>query len=215
MFRNKLYESTGGTTDLPQTKSLFGILDLSIGKIKPKVELNKVSYFGEGITFCNGKVFQLTYKNRLCFAYDAFTFKKTNEYTLPTQEGWGITTDGTYLIMSDGTHNLTYINPIDFSVVKTLCVIENNTLVEQLNELEFINGFVYANIWLTNKIVKIDTTSGEIVGYLDLTSLAYDAKNIYPGAMEMNGIAFDSSKSSLYVTGKMWPKLYELSFNCR
>lgn len=209
----KLYESTGATTDLPKTKSLFGIVDLTTGKIDTKVELDKQKYFGEGITFLNGQVFQLTYKTKVGFVYDAATFKKKKEFTFPSEEGWGLTTDGINLIMSDGTSTLTYLDPVSLQMIKKISVVEDGYAKNNLNELEYINGFIYANIWMTNTIVKIDTNNGNVVGKLDLGSLAYDAKNLYSGSLEMNGIAYDSLANRIFVTGKLWPKIYELEIN--
>ncbi len=143
----KLYESTGATENLPQTKSLFGEVDLKTGKIDVKAELDRNIYFGEGITFLNGKVFQLTYKNQMGFVYDGKTFKNIGKFTYTNREGWGLTTDGKSLIMSDGTSYITYLDPTSFAVTKTLDVAENNYVVENINELEYIKGFTKWNIF--------------------------------------------------------------------
>jgi glutaminyl-peptide cyclotransferase len=206
----KLFESTGATKELAQTKSLFGIVDLTTGKIETKVELDRAKYFGEGITFLNGKVYQLTYQTKIGFIYDATTFKKIKEFTFSNKEGWGMTTDGTNLIMSDGTNILTYLDPDSLKVVKTLFVTENGFVKNYLNELEYIKGYIYANIWTTNTIVKINPADGVIVGKLDLSSLASEAKSLNPGSLEMNGIAYDSINDKILVTGKLWPKIFEI-----
>lgn len=208
----KLYESTGATKELPQTRSLFGIVDLTTGKIDKKVEIDK-KYFGEGITFLNGKVFQLTYKTKIGFVYDTITFKRIKEFTFPSKEGWGLTTDGTNLIMSDGTYELTYLDPVTFQTVKKVSVTENGCAKGYLNELEYIKGYIFANIWTTNTIVKINPTNGAVVGKLDLNSLVFEIKNIYPNSLEMNGIAYDSITNRIFVTGKLWPKIYELQID--
>ncbi|MGQ1946049.1 glutaminyl-peptide cyclotransferase [Geofilum sp. OHC36d9] len=213
IHNSKLYESTGATGSLPQTRSLFGVVDLETGKIDTKVEIDRFKYFGEGITFLNGKVFQLTYKAKIGFVYDATTFKKLNEFTFSNKEGWGLTTDGTNLIMSDGTNVLTYLNPVTLQPVKTISVTENGYAKDYLNELEYIKGYIFANIWTTNTIVKIDPTDGKVVGKLDLSSLASEAKNIYLGSLEMNGIAYDSIANHIFVTGKLWPEIYELQID--
>ena len=210
---NKLFESTGGADNLPQTKSLFGEVDLKTGKIAVKAELDKTIYFGEGIVFLNGKVYQLTYKNQMAFIYDSKSFKQVGTFNYANREGWGMTTDGKYLIMSDGTSYLTYLDPTTYAVVKTLDVAENGYVVEKLNELEYIKGFIYANIWTTNTIVKIDPKTGDVVGKLDLTALAQDSKSKNPDALEMNGIAYDSLNNKVLVTGKLWPSIYEIKFN--
>jgi len=115
--------------------------------------------------------------------------------------------------MSDGTHKLTYLDPNTLQATKTLSISENGYVKEKLNELEFINGYIYANIWMTNTIVKINPENGNVVGLLDLTSIADEAKNLYPWSQEMNGIAYDSVTDKIFVTGKMWPKIYEIKFN--
>lgn len=206
----QLYESTGATIDLPQTKSLFGVVDLTTGKINVKVEIDRLKYFGEGITILNGKVYQLTYKTKIGFVFDATTFKRIREFSFSNKEGWGLTTDGTNLIMSDGTYELTYLDPITLQPIKKIKVTENGSVKENLNELEYIKGYVFANIWTTNTIVKINPEDGRIMGKLDLTPLHNDSKSLYPGSLEMNGIAYDSISNRMFVTGKMWPKIYEL-----
>lgn len=209
----KLFESTGATSQLPQTRSLFGIVDLQTGKIDVKAELDKTKYFGEGIVILNNKIYQLTYQTKIGFIYDAKTYKKIGEFTFPSNEGWGFTTDGTYLIMSDGTNMLTYLDPENLSKVKSIAVSENGYALDYLNELEYINGFIYANVWGKNSIVKIDTANGAVVSKMDLTSLAEEAKKISDGSKEMNGIAYDAVNNKIYVTGKMWPKIYEIKFS--
>lgn len=209
---DKLFESTGATDNLPQTRSLFGIVDLKTGKIDVKAELDRAIYFGEGIVFLNNKVFQLTYKNQVGFIYDGKTYKNIGKFNYTNREGWGLTTDGKSLIMSDGTSYLTYLNPESFAVEKVLDVAENDYVVENLNELEYIKGFIYANVWTTNTIVKIDPATGDVVGKLDLSSLSNESKLKSPGSLEMNGIAYDPVNDKVLVTGKMWPTIYEIKF---
>jgi glutamine cyclotransferase len=208
----KLFESTGATDNLPQTRSLFGIVDLKTGKIDVKAELDRNIYFGEGIAFLNNKIFQLTYKNQIAFVYDAKTYKNTGKFSYANREGWGLTTDGKSLIMSDGTSYLTFLNPESFAVEKVLDVAENDYVLENLNELEYINGFIYANIWTTNTIVKIDPATGDVVGKMDLSALSNESKMKNPGSLEMNGIAYDPASGKIVVTGKMWPTIYEIKF---
>ncbi len=213
IHNGEFYESTGAMEGLPQTRSLFGVLDLNTGKIETKVELNSEIYFGEGITFLNGKVYQLTYKSKTGFVYDATTFSKLREFTFPSEEGWGMTTNGENLIMSDGTNTLTFLNPNTLAVVKTLAVSENGYAKDYLNELEYINGYIYANIWGTTSIAKIDIGNGNIVGEINLLSLAQDSYYNYQGSLEMNGIAYDTITDIMYVTGKMWPKVYQIKLD--
>jgi glutaminyl-peptide cyclotransferase len=209
----QLYESTGTEPSMPDDRrSLFGVVDPKTGKISAKAELDREKYFGEGIVFLNGKVYQLTYTTKIGFIYDAKTFKKLGEFTFPSKEGWGMTTDGTYLIMSDGTSNISYLDPNTFRLAKVLGVTDNNGPVSNINELELIKGFLYANQWQTNYILKIDPSSGKVVGKLDLSSLAESARNKYAGSEVMNGIAYDSTTGQILVTGKLWPEIYEIRF---
>jgi glutamine cyclotransferase len=208
----KLFESTGATENLPQTRSLFGIVDLKTGKIDVKAELDRNIYFGEGIVILKDKVFQVTYKNQMGFIYDAKTFKNIGKFNYTNKEGWCLTTDGNSIIMSDGTSYITYLDPTSFAVTKVLDVAENNYVLVNINELEYIKGFIYANIWMTNTIVKIDPNTGDVVGKMDLTSIAEECKTKNPGAAEMNGIAYDSISNKILVTGKLWPTIYEIKF---
>jgi glutamine cyclotransferase len=209
----QLYEATGTEPEMPESRrSMFGTVDLSTGKITPKATLDRNKYFGEGIVFLNGKVYQLTYTTKIGFIYDAKTFKKLGEFTFPSKEGWGMTTDGVHLIMSDGSSNINYLDPNTFQLVKVLGVTDNNGPVSNINELELIKGYIYANQWQTNYILKIDTASGKVVGKMNLDGLENDARNKYPGAEVLNGIAYDSTTNKVYVTGKLWPSIYEIKF---
>jgi glutamine cyclotransferase len=231
----QLYESTGTEPEMPaDRRSLFGSVDLNTGKIIPKVELDRKKFFGEGIAFLNGKVYQLTYTTKTGFIYDAKTFKKLGEFTFPSNEGWGMTTDGKYLVMSDGSSNINYFNPDSthpevvtieysdstkstktlpgFKLVRILGVSDNNGPVSNINELELINGFLYANQWQTNYILKIDPASGKVVGRLNMDALASQVKSQYSGAEVLNGIAYDSTSGKIYVTGKLWPSIFEIKF---
>jgi len=207
-----LFESTGSPINQKQTKSVFGILDTSTGKINVKAELDRNRYFGEGIAILKNKVYQLTWKNQTGFIYDAKTFKSLGQFSFANKEGWGLTTDGTYLIMSDGTHKITYINPSNLKVIKTIEVTNNRYVEDNLNELEFINGYIYANVYQKNYIVKIDTSNGNVTGILDLSSLVDRAQIKSSGAEVLNGIAFDSITNRIFVTGKLWPDIYQIDF---
>jgi glutamine cyclotransferase len=213
VHNNQVFESTGSPDELSETSSIIGILDLKTGALDKKVTLDKSQYFGEGITILNDKIYQLTYKTKVGFVYDLKTFKKIRDFSFSNNEGWGLTNDGKSLIMSDGTYNLTYLDPNTLSVIKTLPVREGGYAKEQINELEYIKGFIYANIWQTNEIVKIDPATGNIVAKIDLGTLAADARTKYARSLEMNGIAFDSTTNKVYITGKMWPKVYEIDFS--
>ena len=207
---NQLYESTGYTAELPQTRSLFGVIDRATGRITKKVELDTSRYFGEGISFLRGKVYQLTYRTKVGFVYDAQTFKRLSEFAIPGIEGWGMTTDGSSLILSDSSSTLWYLDPSTLKTKRTLPVSENDVPVFLLNELEYIRGYIYANVYTKNYIVKIDPSNGHVVARLDLSSLEAAAMNKYPGSMQMNGIAYDSMADKIYITGKMWPSIYAI-----
>lgn len=207
----QLYESTGSPDEV--TKSMIGITDLKTGKFQKKIELDNKIYFGEGICALEGKLYQMTYKNQQGFVYDLKSFKQIATFAYSNAEGWGMTTDGKHLIMSDGTDVITYWNPKDLKPIKTLKVTGNGVPQNYLNELEFIKGYIYANIWMSNVIVKIDPTSGVIVGQIDLSPLVYDAKTKSANAEVLNGIAYDAVTDKIYVTGKLWKNIYEVQFD--
>jgi glutaminyl-peptide cyclotransferase len=209
---NQLFESTGSPEEFPKTRSVFGIVDLNTGKIGIKVELDRNTYFGEGIVIFDGKIYQLTYKNQTGFIYDLNSYKKVGSFKYSNKEGWGLTTDGKNIIMSDGTNIITYLDPDSLKVVKTLNVTFNGSSALYVNELEFIHGYIYANIWTTNNIAKIDPKTGIIVGIIDLSSLFYEARKSYPMSEATNGIAYDSLKDRIFVTGKFWPTIYQIKF---
>lgn len=209
----KLYESTGSTEYYPYGKSSIGILDLEKGKLELKAELDKKVYFGEGIVILNNKIYQLTYTTQIGFVYDLKTFKQIGQFNYSNKEGWGLTTNGKELIMSDGTFNLTFMDPETFKVTKTLAVTENGFAQDNLNELEYVNGFIYANIWMNNTVVKIDPESGKIIAKLNLNPLLEEARTTHRSSLEMNGIAYDSITKRFLVTGKFWPTVYEIKFD--
>jgi glutaminyl-peptide cyclotransferase len=202
-----LYESTG-----LYGASWVGPVSLTTGKIDRKVNLND-QFFGEGIAILNGKVFHLTWQNKKGFVYDLKTFKKLKEFSYVT-EGWGLTTDGKDLIMSDGSSNLFYLNPDTLKVYKTVTVIDNYGPVPNLNELEFIDGYIYANQWQTPYILKINPADGKVVARMDFKNLETDLGSKNPGFnfsdYVLNGIAYDSVSKKLFVTGKKWPTMYEI-----
>ncbi len=210
--KQQLFESTGAPEHLPQTFSAFGTVDLKTGKFDKKVEIDKKVYFGEGILFLKNKIYQLTYQNQVGFIYDPKTYNSLGQFGFTNKEGWGMTTEGEHLIFSDGTCNLTYMEPDNFKVVKTLAVVENGYGLYNLNELEYIKGYIYANVWMTNRIVKIDPKTGEVVGELNLDALNTETKTEDPNIGEMNGIAYDSISDKILITGKLWPKIYEIQF---
>jgi glutaminyl-peptide cyclotransferase len=203
VHEGQLYESTG-----QEGASWVGVLDIATGKPVRQTRLEQ-KYFGEGITILNGKIYQLTWKNRTGFIYKLSNLEKLGTFTYQT-EGWGITTDGQQLIMSDGTNKLYFLDTVDFSVKRTLEVKEGNRQVNNLNELEWINGSIYANIWQTTRIAKIDPATGFVDGYMDLSLIADQALSRNPSADVLNGIAWHSGTKSMLVTGKYWPNIFVL-----
>lgn len=215
LFNGKLYEGSGDYNN-----SALKIVNLKTGVAEQTHKIGKNaadSTFGEGITILKGKLYQLTWKEKLVYVYDVKDISKPVKTFNWISEGWGITNDGTNLIISDGVSpNLYFVNPETFQVQRTQGVESNEGPQYNLNELEYIDGFVYANIWQKDIIVKIDPASGHIVGKMDLSGLLnqYAAKEIADKPADvLNGIAYDSATKKMYVTGKWWPKLFELSVN--
>jgi glutamine cyclotransferase len=202
---NKLFESTGD----PNTtgSSLVGEIALETGKINRRTGLDN-TFFGEGITILGDKIFQITWKNQTCFVYNAPDFAKLKTFTY-TGEGWGICNDGKYLIMSDGTDRLSYRDPETFELLKTVDVYTNEGPITKLNELEWINGLIYANIYTTNLVAVIDPAYGKVMAIIDATELVRRGKGTGNGEV-LNGIAYNSSNRKIYMTGKFWPKLFEI-----
>lgn len=209
-YNGELFESTGSPQELSNSGTWIASIDLKTGKYDRKVNLG-TRYFGEGITFIDGKVFQLTWKDRKGFVYDAKTFKLIKEFPF-NDDGWGMTNDGKNLIISTGSSNIYYLSPDSLTFVKKVGVQDNNGYVGSINELEYINGYIYANKWLTNEILKIDPNTGYVVAKLDLSRQVAEVKNKFAGAQEMNGIAYDSITGKTYVTGKKWPLIYEIKW---
>ncbi len=205
IHQGKLYESTG------QKQSYIGIVDIASGKTEKKVVLDD-QYFGEGITILNNKLYQLTWQSHVGFVYDAKTFEKIKEFSYPT-EGWGLTHDNHHLIMTDGTEKLIYLDTVTLKPVKTIQVKDKYGFATKLNELEYMEGFILANQWESNRILKIDPQTGMVVGSLDLTPLVQEAKMDNPRADVLNGIAYHTNTKLLIVTGKLWPSAYVLQLN--
>ncbi len=209
-FHDKqLYESTGAPETQTQYKTVIGIIDTINGKLNAKIDLGR-TYFGEGAIILNDKFYQLTYKNQIGFVYDAKTYKQINRFTYKNKEGWGLTTDGVSLIMSDGTNVLTYLDPITLQPTKTINVTNAGYAEDNINELEFIDGYIYANIWTKNYIVKIDIKTGKVVGVMDCSQLSDEAHRTNPESDVLNGIAYDPITKRMFVTGKGFPKVYVL-----
>jgi glutamine cyclotransferase len=200
----RLFESTG------QSNSWIAEVAITTGKQDKKVILDP-KYFGEGITILNNKIYQLTWQSKTGFIYDLKTFEKKGEFTYD-HEGWGITHDGKNLIVSDGTDKLRFLDTLTLKEISSVLVKDHAIKRDSLNELEFINGFVYANLWLTNTIVKIDPQNGNVVGKLDLSKIGEEVREKSPRADVLNGIAYEKKSKTVLITGKQWPACYAIRF---
>lgn len=207
-----LYESTG-----QERKSAIRKIDIETGKVVQKVDL-PADNFGEGITLLNGKIYSLTWQNRIARVYDINDFKLLKEFSYQG-EGWGITNDGTDLYMTDSTHVIRVVDPETFRSKRMIAVMrEDGRPLMNINELEFVKGEIWANIWHSerpetlgkpNYIARIDPASGKIVGWIDLDGISPDDTR-RDSENTLNGIAYDPATERIWVTGKMWRKLYEI-----
>jgi glutamine cyclotransferase len=196
-----LYESTGIAG-----QSTLRKVALQTGEVVQKVNLPP-QYFGEGLTIFHGKIYQLTWMSKKGFVYDLRTLRRVGEFPYDT-EGWGLTHDDASLIMSDGTNKIRYLDPVSFAVTRTLEVYAGGEAVVNVNELEHINGEIFANIWHSPRIARIDEHSGQVVAWIDLTTLAAKENRGEEGVL--NGIAYDKTGDRLFVTGKNWAKVLEI-----
>jgi glutaminyl-peptide cyclotransferase len=207
-YKGKLYEGTGDY----ETSSLR-ITDYKTGKVERKHMMGTDKIFGEGITIFKNKIYQLTWENNIVYVYDVNNIDKPIKTFNWPYQGWGITNNGTDLIISDGTAKLYFVNADDFRLKSTISVTENGSQVYELNELEYVDGFVFANIYQTDKIVKIDPASGFVVGKINFGDALKNRFAITGRTDYFNGIAYDSATKKFLITGKRWPKMFELKFN--
>jgi len=198
-----LYEGTGFYNE-----SSLRRIELKTGKILQIFSLPH-DLFGEGITIFKNEVIQLTWLEHRGLVYDRQTFKMLRDFSYTTQ-GWGLTNNGSHLIMSDGTANLYFLNPVTFEVVGQV-EVKNDSIVTGLNELEYVKGEIYANVWHEQYILRIDPKSGQVKGWIDLSKLV-DYDKLGPEDV-LNGIAYNSEDDLMYVTGKRWPQLFEIRLN--
>jgi glutamine cyclotransferase len=209
LVRNgNLLESTGlnGRSSLRE-------VELATGRVLKQVPVAR-EYFAEGLTVIGDRAFQLTWQSQKGFVYDADTFRLLREFTYEG-EGWGLATDGKVLVLSDGTPRIRFLDPDTFRVLRTIEVTLDGKPLDRLNELEWINGEIFANVWQTDNIVRIDPATGRVRGVIDFSALLPAAERI-PGETDvLNGIAFDAATGRLLVTGKQWPKLYEVRLKAR
>jgi len=197
-----LYEGTG----LFRNSSLRKI-DLESGKVL-KIKKIPDRFFGEGITIFGDRIIQLTWKGNIGFVYNKNTFNLTDRFNYP-YEGWGICQDGKYLIVSDGTSTIRFLEPDNFREISRITVQENGTPINNINELEYVKGEIYANIWQSEFIAKINPLNGSISGWIDLTGLL-KMENVEKKVDVLNGIAYDRENDRLFVTGKLWPFVFEI-----
>ncbi len=195
------YEGTGlvGRSSVRRVK-------VETGEVLQKRDV-PLPHFGEGITLFGGKLLQLTWQSGVAFAYDPATFRQLNTFKY-AGEGWGLTHDQTHLFMSDGTEYLRVLDPATFREVRRVRVTAVGQPVKNLNELEFVKGEVLANVWMTDYIARINPTTGIVSGYLDLRGLVRP-RDVSPDAV-LNGIAYDDKADRLFVTGKLWPRIFEI-----
>jgi glutamine cyclotransferase len=197
-----LYEGTG-----LYGESTLRKVELETGAVLKDYHLPD-QFFGEGVTLWDGTLLQLTWRSGAGFVYDKTSFVLLSEFNYPT-EGWGITHDGKRLIMSDGTATLHFLDPATFEGIGRIKVHDNGVPVTKLNELEYVNGEVYANVWQTNRIAMIAPETGQVVGWIELEGLLTEEDYSYSVDV-LNGIAYDAEHDRLFVTGKYWPKLFEI-----
>ncbi len=196
-----LYESTGlnGRSSLRMT-------DLATGKVLQQQGVPS-QYFAEGMTNFAGKLYQLTWQSGKAFVYDRFSFQLLREHSY-TGEGWGLTNDGKRLILSDGTAQIRFMDPVTFAVTGKITVTDEGRPVERLNELEYVRGEILANVWQTELIARISPVTGKVLGWIDLSGILPPADA--HGVDVLNGIAYDAKQDRLFVTGKLWPKIFEI-----
>jgi len=198
-----LYESTG-----LNGKSSLRMVDLNTGAVLQKYDL-PAEYFGEGLTEWGSTLIQLTWKAHTAFVYDRFSFSVLRTFEYPG-EGWGLTHDSTQLILSDGTSFLRFLDPKSFRETRRIRVVDQTgRAVDNLNELEFVHGEIYANVWHADKIARISPQTGKVLAWIDLSGII-DPRELHGGDAVLNGIAYDAAADRLFITGKLWPKLFEI-----
>lgn len=205
-YKGELYEGTGDPGYIGKTRLMK--VDLKTGKPLRSISLSN-KFFGEGITILRDTVYQLTWQEHKVFVYTYNDFKKIKEYNIDT-EGWGITNDGQKLIVSTGSGVLYFYDPSTFRLLSKSSIMEGNSQAFNLNELEYIDGFVYANQYTYPYILKIDPVAARVVAKYDVTDMWKRVQGIDPEVDVPNGIAYDSTTKKIYVTGKYWPEMYEI-----
>ena len=207
IYNGKLYESGGDFKN-----SFLQVGDLKTGKIDKTHKMGTDSIFGEGITILNGKIYQLTWRTHEVYVYDVKDITKViQQFTWP-YEGWGMTNNGTDLIITTGGTDMYFVDPTNFKIKNTVHIHDDYGPVDSVNELEYVDGFVYGNEYTKKDILKINPQTGEVVGKMNFNNLP--GTDSIPGRTEyFNGIAYDSTSKSFFITGKRWPKIYEVKLN--
>lgn len=203
MHEGRLFEGTG-----IKKQSWLAEIALETGRQLKKKDLDG-AYFGEGITVLNEKIYQLSWKSRKGFIYDLQTLQPVGEFDY-NFEGWGLTHNGTQLIASDGSHKLYYLDSLSLKECRRLTIKEGRKKARELNELEYIGGYIFANQWKTDFVLIIDPAREKVVAKLDLSPLVEEVKRTHPEAGELNGIAWDSKSGDILITGKYWPKIFAI-----
>ncbi|HEX8028182.1 MAG TPA: glutaminyl-peptide cyclotransferase [Vicinamibacterales bacterium] len=202
----QFYESTG-----LQGESTLRRVDIATGKTLQRIDVPK-EYFAEGLALVGDELLQLTWQHKLGFVYDRKTFKQKRTFSYKT-EGWGLAHDGaSRLVMSDGSDTLTFLDPKTLAAGKTLRVQDAGRYISNLNELEWIEGEIWANVWMTDRIARISPNTGEVNAWIDLSAL-YPLAERRPPADVMNGIAYDKATRRIFITGKKWPRLYQIAIS--
>lgn len=202
-----LYEGTG-----LEGSSMLRKLDLESGKVLQAIALEE-QYFGEGITLVKDRIVELTWQSHLGFIYDRASFRVLHTFQYPG-EGWGLTHDAKQIYMSDGTAEIRVWDPETLHETRRFTVHDGQVPVNMLNELEYVRGELYANVWQTDRIVRISPADGKVLGWIDLSGLLTEQERAH-GANVLNGIAYDAAGDRLFVTGKLWPKLFEIRLEKR
>jgi glutaminyl-peptide cyclotransferase len=205
-YKDTLYESTGSGNDC---NSFLRKYDYKTGKVYKQVDLDS-KYFGEGITFLNNQIFQLTWQNKTGFIYNANTWKLEKTFAFDKEiEGWGMTNDGAFIYQSDGTEKIWKMNPENQKMMGYVNVYSASSKIPKINELEWINGKIYANIWTKDAIAVLNPATGAVEGIIDLSGLRKSIK--FPQAEVLNGIAYNPKTKTIFVTGKQWDKMFEIT----
>jgi glutaminyl-peptide cyclotransferase len=201
-----LYEGTG-----LEGRSVVRKVELKNGKVLEEVKSDPM-YFGEGIVVLGQSIYQITYVTEKGFVYDKKSLAKVDSFTYKG-EGWGLTTDGASLIMSNGSSRINFLDPLTRSTTRSIEVLDGSDPVWNINELEYIKGEIWANIWMTDRIVRIDPATGKVLGWIDVSGILPPAERPRDGVL--NGIAYDAATDRIFVTGKLWPKLFEIKIKPR